>query len=202
MASIDVLAGIVGSDGHLARDKSTVFIINKDIEFMEKIVRPLISEIFGKNPKAKFVNSGFGDGKYKINVSKSEIWRLLVEKYSIPSGAKSTRIQPPELGNFLARIDYFRGWVAGDGSVTNDRERPKIEIWSKSRNMLLWFKQLLSEINIESKFFVDKKRDKYILRIGKKQAVMDFYRKIIIPHPKKQRKLKEMVSKISWSSSN
>lgn len=149
MASIDILAGIIASDGHLARDRSTIFV-----------------------------------------------------KYNIPSGSKSASIEPPDLQILSKEIDYFKGWVAGDGSVTNDRGRPKIEIWSKSQKMMLWFRQILSEAKIESQIFVDKKRDKHILRIGKKRSIMEFYQKIEIPHPAKKRKLLELLNKMSWLPSN
>ncbi len=53
MGDIDVFAGIVGSDGHLGQDKNTIFVINSDIEFLQKIIIPLIYRITGKTVTPK-----------------------------------------------------------------------------------------------------------------------------------------------------
>ncbi len=192
---MDLFAGIVGSDGHLSRDRSTIFVINKDIQFLKEIVIPLVYTLTGKRVQPKFVNSGFSDGKYKINVSSKALWKTLNRRYNIPSGSKSSKIKPPALSNLKEKTDFMRGWISGDGSVTKDRTRPKIEIWSKSIYILKWMKDVLKKNGIESKIFEERKKREYILRIGKKKDVYIFYKKIKIPHPAKQYKLNKLCSK-------
>ena len=193
MGDIDVFAGIVGNDGHLGQDKNTIFIINSDVHFLKSKAIPMIHRITGKTVIPKPSISGFGKLKYKINVSSAILWRELNRKYNIPSGAKPISIQPPNLNFIEEKNSYLSGWIAGDGSVTIDRTRVKIEIWSKSSSMISWFREVLKENGIESKIFEERNKNEFILRIGKRSEVMKFYEKIEIPHPKKQNKLRSLL---------
>jgi DNA-binding transcriptional regulator WhiA len=202
MSDIDVLAGIIGSDGHIYKDKYSLCVVNKNEEFIEKTVIPLIQKLTGKKKKSKFVSSGYGDGKFKVHVSSVKFCRKLIEEFNIPAGAKSETIEPPNLSDNNRRIDYLRGWIAGDGSVTNDRTRVKIEIWSKSKVMLEWFSDILQENGIRSRMFEERMKKEFILRIGRKDDVKSFYKTIKIPHSEKQNKLEDLLSKTSRSLSN
>jgi hypothetical protein len=93
------------------------------------------------------------------------------------------------LQDIREKIDYLSGWIAGDGSVTRDRTRARIEIWCKSEVMVSWFEDVFNEIDIASKRFIEKNKNEHIIRFGKKKDVLEFSRKISIPHPKKQRRL-------------
>ena len=117
------------------------------------------------------------------------------KKYRIPPGKKSTIVEPPNLATNEEKIDFFRGWFAGDGSVTVDRKRPRLELWSKSRKLLKWFREVLEQNGIESRIFYHKRKDQYLLSIGRIGDVINFYEKIVIPHPEKQEKLKFLVSR-------
>ncbi len=194
MSDLDVLAGIIGSDGHIYKDKYSLCVVNKNKEFMEGIVIPLIYSTTNKKKELKFVASGYGNGKFKVHVTSVKLCKRLIEEYRIPAGAKSYSINPPDLMELGRKIDYFRGWVAGDGSVTRDRTRAKIEIWSKSLVMLEWFKDILKEMKIKSRIFIEKKKKEYILRIGRKEDVEKFHDYIEIPHPEKQNKLEILLS--------
>ena len=194
MGDLALLAGIVGSDGHIAKDEPQIIITNKNLDFIERTVVPLIIKFTNKIPYIKFINSGFGTGKYFVRVWSPNLWKELQDKYNIPSGAKSKTIKPPNNLSRTDKIDFLRGWIAGDGSVTNERGRPKIEIWSKSNEMLGWFKNVLEKNGIESRLFYARKKDEYILRIGKKDSVKMFLNTISIPHPSKQEKLLTLCS--------
>jgi len=202
MSEIDVLAGIVGSDGHITKDLLTTFVVNKNLEFLERIVNPLFFHATGKVPRNPvFVSSGFGSGKYKTYVCSRSLCKQLVAKYNIPAGAKSMSIVPPKGLLPEAEIDFLSGWMAGDGSVTKDRTRAKLEIWSKSKSMMLWFGEVLLKNGIKSRMFFEKTKKEHILRIGRKEDVFLFYKKIKIPHPEKQAKLENHCNS-SWPSSN
>lgn len=194
MGNLDVLAGIIGSDGHIYGNLLSVCVVNKNLPFIEKVVIPLFREITGKNPKPKFVPAGFGNGKYKVTVSSVKFNKTLMDKYNIPPGAKSRTIKPPKLSELDEKIDFLRGWISGDGSVTRDRTRAKIEIWSKSLKILNWFKDVLLTMGINSRLFEERNKREYILRIGRKDDVELFYRKVKIPHPKKQEKMESFFS--------
>ena len=44
MSDLALLAGIIGSDGHLAKDEPQIIITNNNIEFIKKTVIPLITK--------------------------------------------------------------------------------------------------------------------------------------------------------------
>lgn len=189
MSNIAILAGIVASDGHIEKNQKVIRIINKDLEFLEKTVIPLIKSLTKKEPKIKKLKSGFRKEKYVIAFSSPWLWHLFQNKYNIPKGKKSAIITSPKLSKNKEKIDFFRGWFAGDGCVTKDRNRPRLFIWSKSEFIIQWFKEILSENNIESKIWFSKLKGEFILGINKMDAIKTFQKKIIIPHPKKQEKL-------------
>ena len=184
-------AGIVASDGHLSKDMSTICIINKDSEFIE-YAENLCCEVIGKKPSKRIVLSGYGHEKYLLRVCSTKTLRLLNEKFNIPIGAES--IQPPKKLEADEEISYLLGWIAGDGSVTNDRTRLKLEIWSKSKDMIEWFSKLMEVHGIETRIFQERKKNEYIMRIGKKKDVKKFAENFKIPHSKKQKKLMVLFS--------
>jgi hypothetical protein len=194
MSDLALLAGIVGSDGHLAKNEPQIIITNKNLEFIEETVIPLLTKFTNKIPYKRFNKSGFGTGKYFVRVWSLDLWKKLQIEYNIPCGAKSKTIKPPINLSEKDRIEFLRGWIAGDGSVTRDRSKPKIEIWSKSNKILTWFEEVLKDVGIESRIFFDKKKDEYILRIERRSSVKLFLEKIPIPHPSKQERLLTLCS--------
>lgn len=193
MPEIDVLAGIIGSDGHLEKNQAVIRIINKDLNFLEKTVKPILNSL-GISSKPKFRSSGFGSGKFVVAFTSQELWKLMQEKFNIPTGKKSEKIEPPTLTTNQEKVDFLRGWIAGDGSVTTDRGRPKIEIWSKSEKVLKWFKKILKENHIKSKFWSVGETGKFILRIGRQESIKKFHKKFTIPHPRKEERLRLLLS--------
>ena len=192
--SLEIFAGIVGSDGHVENNQAVIRIINKDRDFLEKIVVPLIEKLTGKRVQLKQAISGFGKPKFVIAFTSQEIWKILQEKFSIPKGRKSDAAIEPKLETNKEKMDFLLGWFAGDGSVTVDRDKPKLEIWSKSKETLEWFKKVLQENEIESRIFSARRVGKFILRIGKQADVKLFHKKFTIPHPTKEQRLASLLS--------
>ncbi len=190
--SLSSLAGIIASDGHLAKDNSTIYVINKDKKFIED-VQNMLEMYCGKRGKYKSAKSGFGSDRYLLRVNSAKLVKQLNKVYNVPIGNKSATIVPPNI-NQKESLEYIGGWIAGDGSVTIDRTRPKIEIWSKSSAIIHWVKDILEKETIESRLFTEKKKNMFILRIGKKEAVKKFYSKVIIPHHRKQIRLQQLCS--------
>lgn len=193
MGDLSVLAGIIGSDGHLSKDKSTICVINKDETFLRQIVVPLLKKYTNKEGLFRFIDSGFGSKKFLLRVCSAELMRKLNKDYNIPIGAKSIDIKPPDLPR-EEQIDFFRGWTAGDGSVTTEKGKPKIELWSKSQDMIQYFKRVLDDHEIESRIYIERNKNEFILRVSKKEAVKKFYNLIEIPHQKKQEKFHKLCS--------
>ena len=182
---LSTLAGIVGSDGHLSKKESAIIVVNKDKEFLEKEVIPLFKELTNKKIGISKSSSGYGDYKYLVRVWDKKLQTKLNKVYGIPRGKKSTiKLSIPE----KEMIDFILGWIAGDGSITVDRDRPKIEIWSKDIRLIKVFRKFLSKKGIESSIFKTS-NNRFILRISKIDSVKKFSR-YRIPHPAKARKLK------------
>ena len=142
------------------------------------------------------------NGKFKVHVTSVNLCKKLIEEFNIPAGAKSETIKPPDSSDNESRIDYLRGWIAGDGSVTNDRTRVKIGIWSESKVMLKWFADVLEKNGIKTRMFEERQKKEHILRIGRKDDVLSFYKQIRIPHSEKQNKLEDLLSETSRPLSN
>ena len=187
---LSVLAGIVGSDGHLTKNESAVVIVNKDMEFLKKEVLPLLKSLTDKPVSVSWSSSGYGDGKYLVRVWDKELQQLLCNKYGIPRGKKDgiklPRLPPREMMYFIL------GWIAGDGSVTSDRGRPKIEIWSKDAALIKKFFNFLVGKGMRPRIF-DASNGRKILRLGRSEDLRKFSRHRI-PHPAKNRKLKNFLA--------
>jgi hypothetical protein len=144
------------------------------------------------NRKIKISKSscGYGDFKYLLRVWDKDLLKRLEKEYGIPRGKKNG-IKLPKLSS-RKEMEFLLGWIAGDGSVSNERKRPKIEIWSIDRKLLIRFQRILLNRNISSSMF-DTSNNRSILRISKTKDVKRFS-KYTIPHPKKNRKLRTLLA--------
>jgi DNA-binding transcriptional regulator WhiA len=201
MTEIELLGGIVGSDGHLPNDASTIKIVTGDEEFLNSTLLPLIKRITSKKITVRHIDSGFGSKKFIVTFSDRRIKEILHNKLKIPLGKKSNIDIIPEIDNAKDKLDFVRGWFAGDGSVTTDRNRPRLTIWCNSKGTLEWIQSVLKENCIESKIWFAKKRNRWLLTIGKQESVKKFHEIIEIPHPKKERKLIILLNKKDFGSS-
>ena len=192
--SLETFAGIVGSDGHIEKGQAVIRVISKDLDFLERIVIPLIEDLSGIKTQPKPAISGFCKRKFVIAFTSQTLWKTLQERFCIPKGKKSDLIIKPELESPKEKVDFLLGWFAGDGSVTTDRGKPKLEIWSKSEGILKWFKEVLQESGIESRVFPARKVGKFLLRIRKQGHVKLFHEKFTIPHSAKEQKLSLLLS--------
>ncbi|MEM5790829.1 MAG: LAGLIDADG family homing endonuclease, partial [Candidatus Aenigmatarchaeota archaeon] len=160
----------MGSDGHLSKKESAIIIVNRDKEFLEKEVIPLLKELTNKKVSISKSSSGYGDYKYLVRVWDKKLQEKLNKIYGIPRGKKSRinlSIHEREV------MDFILGWIAGDGSITVDRERPKIEIWSKDIRLIKFFQKFLFKKKIESSIF-KAFNNRFILRISKIDSVKRF----------------------------
>jgi hypothetical protein len=172
------------------KKENGIIVINKDKEFLEKEIIPLMKKFTKNKITLSKSSSGYGDFKYLLRVWDKTLLKKLQKEYGIPRGKKD-KINLPKLST-RKEIDFLLGWIAGDGSVTNDRTRAKIEIWSKDNDLLKRFHRILLKRNINSTMF-SATNNRFILRIGKIKDVKKFS-KYKIPHPKKRRKLKAFLA--------
>ena len=190
MDELSTLAGIVGSDGHLSKSENAVIIVNKDLEFINETVVPLLKKLTKNKISISKTSSGYSSYKYLVRVWDKNLQEILHKNYGIPRGKKYF-INLPSLPSDKM-ISFILGWIAGDGSVTVDRKRPKIEIWSKDVKLMRKFQKFLFEREIGSTIF-KASNNRWILRIGKRDDVKKFSN-FKIPHPAKDRKLKSFLA--------
>lgn len=106
---LSILAGIIGSDGHLDKDQPVIRIINKNKEFLEEIAKLILKKFTGKKIRLSNSISGFGKKRYLIIVYDRILWKVMNEKYGIPAGNKSTKIRLPENLSSKAQMNFLLG---------------------------------------------------------------------------------------------
>ena len=202
MGNLEILAGIIGSDGHIKRNKFRLVVVNQDSNFIKSIVLPLIKQITGKAPKPIFNKSAFGGWKFLTFINSPFLWNMLQERFNIPAGKKSGKILPPNLQTNEERLDFISGWFAGDGCVTLFRGRPRLEMWSKSKDFIFWVKEVLKENGVISSVCLIKGKELFFLDIKRLESVKRFHEIINIPHPEKERKLISLLQEYSQTGLN
>ena len=124
------------------------------------------------------------------------------ERFNIPAGKKSGKILPPNLQTNEERLDFISGWFAGDGCVTLFRGRPRLEMWSKSKDFIFWVKEVLKENGVISSVCLIKGKELFFLDIKRLESVKRFHEIINIPHPEKERKLISLLQEYSQPDLN
>ena len=198
-----LIAGIVASDGHIDKeDKGGIRIISKSEEFIKQVVVPSLENLTKKKPTIHIGKSGYkGTKKFIVYIYDTKLRKLLTEKYKIPPGKKSIKIEPPDALSNEEEVDYLRGWFTGEGSPTKEVHhkngkiytQPKIELWVKNEKITKWIGKILSKLNISSSVYYDKKKEQYLTVIRKIESLKLFKEKIGFAHPEKERKFKNLL---------
>ena len=106
---------------------------------------------------------------YEIRIASKNLVEILIDKYEIPSGAKSLNVTVPRVimaGNKLNKKSFLRGVIDGDGSILSN----SIKIASGSAKFLVDIKELLLQLQISAGKIIkdNKKTNTYAIRIWRK----------------------------------
>jgi len=168
--------GLLATDGHIVFDK-----MNKGYKIMiftsykdeRDIIISLIKKIFNYVPSVRIKHSGFKkfSPNYEIYINSKLLAKYLIERFEIPSGAKSHIIRIGKIffnNNKLIASAFIRGVIDGDGTVSSKSICTRIA--SGSPKFLEDVKRLLSIIEINSgNIKKEKDRNTWILYISGKE---------------------------------
>ncbi len=197
--ALSLLAGIVASDGHLERDGCGIKVINSSKPFVDEVVIPLLEEVSSKKPSVYVGKTGFSNKtKYIAYVYDKKTSKILSEEYAIPLGKKAETVLPPNNLSDSDKLDYVRGWFAGEGSVSTDVHKqgdrtyfsPEIMLWVKNPGIAGWIAGFLNSLGIQAKLFHSSKKLQSLVIIRQKESLFLFQEKVGFAHPEKDGKLK------------
>ena len=103
---------------------------------------------------------------YEIRICSKNLTKYLIQKWKIPSGAKSQIIRIPKKimrSNIKTKQSFLRGVIDGDGSIS----KRGIKIASGSSLFLEDLKVLLDDINIHSGSIIKERETTFTIRINK-----------------------------------
>ncbi|MFH0701831.1 MAG: LAGLIDADG family homing endonuclease [Candidatus Woesearchaeota archaeon] len=162
--------GLLITDGHICRVLKTkdfkIAIYTSYPEERELIIK-LIKKLFNYNAyfSSKFASYN-KKPNYEIRVCSKGLVNLLIDKWSIPSGSKSSIVRIPRKikeGDLKAKQSFVRGVIDGDGSIT----KYGIKITSGSILFLEDLKKLLINIGIRSGSVLKERETTFTLRINR-----------------------------------
>ena len=194
--SLSYIAGLIASDGHLAKKDFKIKITTTNLHFANAVKR--IMSDFGV--KASIYK---GAKYYEISVYDKKLWKVFVEDFKIPFGKKSYSLQKPPIEKLESKIDFLRGLFDGDSSIFETtailRRKnkiykyfiPRIEFPSKSKPIVNWSADLLKNLGFRVYIQKHPKLHKMYLDGAKN---MKKFSQIGFAHPDKQKKLEEIIS--------
>lgn len=194
--SIEYLAGLIASDGHIAKRDYKIKIISTNFLFVTKIRQMLILN----GIKSAIYKGTTG---YEVYMYNKSFWSTLVKEFEIPSGKKAFDLQKPKIKTKKGRTEFLRGLLDGDSSIFETKATlrrknkvykyfvPRIEFKSKSKPIVDWSLDLLKELGINPYIQKDPKFHRWFLDGANNMRKFD---KIGFLHPQKQKKLKQIIS--------
>jgi len=194
-----LIAGIVASDGHLDKNFHIIRIITGSKSFLE-FLENLLKTITKEQIRVYVSKSGFGKTKYTVYLNDKNLYKLLNEKFNVPKGKKSLAIKPPEKLDKEEEKAYIEGWLAGEGSISHDKN-PQIALWSKSKEIIYWLRDKLKENNVNAQIYYSEKKQQYLLMIRRKNDFQIFIENFHFVHPDKIVKLASVLERPRFRTS-
>jgi intein/homing endonuclease len=162
--------GLLITDGHIVFDKihkKYKILIFNSYEDEKRIIVDLIKKLFKYNPLIRTKKTEFSKiPNHEIYITSKDLAESLINKFEIPSGAKSRIVKiPPYLLNSGKEeiASFIRGVIDGDGSISINQ----VKIASGSERFLEGMKELLNRLYIQSgKVCKEKNRNTFVLYIS------------------------------------
>ena len=191
------LAGLIGADGSLEVEDPFITISSSDRDFLEKRVLPYLEAIARRKIRIFMDRSA---NVYKLRIYHRRLWRLLVEKYKIPCGAKSRSISPPVTLTRSEQVLCVQGWFDGEGWIEVLRTRspkiyryPRIGFKVRSKAIRDWIFDVLSKQGVPATTY-NRAEGTFGIWINGKSACELFMRHIRFGYAKKNKALKALVA--------
>ena len=198
-SGIAFLAGLVAADGHLEKKDPYIVISNKEFDFLNNFIAPLINDQINRTPRPYWDKSA---KVWKIRVYSRKFWMDLIQNYGIPTGSKATRILPPKQLEPFERIWYIRGWFEGEGWIETMTVRrsskiyqyPRIGFKVKNRPIRDWLLAELVLLGIRAKAY-DRRDGTFGLWINGTKPCQAFLESIGFFYPPRNNQLQELIRK-------
>ena len=199
-----LLYGIMLGDGclSLVYGKRKFVVISgsmaDDIPFFEKIVKPIIKGLIGKDIPIKFRNK---KNTIDLNFVKNSLFDF-IRSFGFPIGKKGINLFIPKQFYDRKLVKYvIKGFFATDGSLVltdnNGTLYPRVEANGISKSLIKEISDFLNSRNINCKFYEAKRKNhnwkswqqQYRIQINGKNNLKKFVREIGFVNPKQLEKL-------------
>jgi intein/homing endonuclease len=188
------LLGVLHGDGCITKRSFEVKVNLKDYNYVKCLVN--ILKKFDLDPKVyKEFNC------YRISVN-SVIFKNYLNSYG-PNKCENWKVPQNILdSNYKIKAAYLRGLFDTDGTVTMNlkRQTKRLALYSKNKNALRDIKKILKmDFSIDGYITKSEKTCKnvlytwYVLSITNQLLIKRFSREINFNHPRKKRKLREVI---------
>lgn len=192
--NVAYLLGVLHGDGCITKRSFEVCVNLKDYDYIKYLARTL--KKFDLNPKIYKEHNC-----YRI-FANSVTFKHYLNSYG-PNKCENWKVPQKILdGNYRIKAVYLRGLFDTDGTVTMNlkRQTKRLALYSKNKNALRDIKKILKiDFNIDS--YITKSEKIYnnalykwhALSITNQLSVKKFNEKINFNHPRKRKKLKEVI---------
>ena len=115
------LVGIIGGDGTISEIEKRITITDKSLEFHERILKPLLKELFNKEPVISKMRTKNNKITFRTRIISNEAIKLL-KMLGIPTKNKTYMMKTPreisDSTNVEVIKNYIKGWMDAEGWVT------------------------------------------------------------------------------------
>lgn len=191
--NLSYVVGLFVTDGNLSKDRRHITFTSKDIELINNVISVLkLNNRVGitKNSKSK---------SFRIQIGNTSFYKWLIKIGLAPK--KSLTLGPVNIPDQYF-IDFLRGHLDGDGSITtyldkyNCKNNPKykyrrlfVRFISGSYKHILWLhKKIINIANVKGRMHISKPNhlgnSMYIIKFGKKESLVllnKIYYKNVLP---------------------
>ena len=183
--------GLLITDGTISKTEWFLSFGNIENELLDDFSK-LTQKIFGLEGKLTHSNGRV----FTIQVNSTQLVRKINKEFQIPIGNKSKIISVPEkivnCNNNQILCSFLQGVFDGDGSVVFNKKHNirRVDLTSGSKGFIEQIRLLLQKLGIFSRLSKTEIR----LLITRKNDIKEFQKLINFQHPKRRKKLLEMLN--------
>lgn len=135
-------AGFIAADGSIRKDGKTLEIqlSEKDLDLLTAFKKSIK---YGGSIKYRILNNR---KQIRLIIKCRKIVEDLYSNFNIINN-KSLKLEPPNIQGINA-LSYIKGYCDGDGSIKINKQNKLIIDFNGTEKLLIWIKNILSEINI------------------------------------------------------
>jgi len=176
--------GLLITDGHIVFDKIHKryrVMIFTSYELEKEIILRIIKKLFNYNASLRSKKYGFNKKiNFEIHINSKELSEYFVNKFHIPSGAKSSIVRVPAVFSNSRDImieSFIRGIIDGDGTISSKSRC--VRIASGSEKFLLDIIRLLNKIDIYcGNILKDPRNNTWVLYISGTENLKKLYERM------------------------